>query len=92
MGELKLIWNNNGKHKSNSCTVSVRECVGEYLCSINSPGEIVGTGSDFSRAKENFSEQLTDYINRLTKFRDQVVETKRAYFEAIETDSTGIPL
>ena len=57
-----------------------------------SPMDVVGTGSDFGSARENFAEQLTEYIEELIKFRDEVVETKRAYEEAVMTDCNGKPL
>lgn len=92
MDELKLIWNNDGKHNANSCRVSVRRAVSDFLCNTFSPMDVVGTGSDFGSARENFAEQLTEYIEELIKFRDEVVETKRAYEEAIMTDCNGKPL
>lgn len=92
MNQLKVIWNNDGKHNSGSVTVSARESVGYGLSDIISPTDIKGTGSCFGSALEDFSEQLAEYIEELQKFRHEVVETSRAYTEAIETDFAGNPL
>lgn len=92
MDRLKLIWNNDGKHKSSSVTVSAREAVPYGLSDIISPTDIKGTGSCFGSALEDFSEQLAEYIEELEKFRREVVETSRAYTEAVETDFAGNPL
>lgn len=92
MNEMKLIWHNDGKHDGDSHRVSVRENLGDYLCDVCSPTDIVGTGSDFGSARERFAEMLDEYIAALIKFRDEVVETSRAYYEAVETDFAGNPL
>ena len=92
MNQFKVIWNNDGKHNSNSVTVSAREAISCGLTDIISPTDIKGAGSCFGSALEDFSEQLSEYIEELQKFRSEVVETSRAYTEAIETDFAGNPL
>lgn len=93
MSELKLTWSNDNKHEWSSCRVSIREDLGSGLLAyVCSPTDIVGTGSDFGSAREDLEEKLADYIAALTKFKDEVVGTKRAYEEAIYTDFEGKPL
>lgn len=92
MSELKLIWNDNGKHKYNSVTVSAREAVSYGLSDIISPTDIKGVGSDFGSALSDFDKQLDEYIVELCKFQNEVVRTKKAYFEAIEVDWSGNPI
>ena len=93
MSELKLTWSNDNKHEWDSCRVSIREDLGSGLLSyVCSPTDIVGIGSDFGSAREDLEEKLSDYIAVLTKFKDEVVGTKRAYEEAICTDFGGKPL
>ena len=92
MSTLKLIWNNNGKHMYNSVTVSTRYDVSYGLSDVISPTDIKGTGSDFGSDLSDFAKQLDEYIAELCKFKNEVVRTKKAYFEAIEVDCNGNPI
>lgn len=92
MERLKLVWNNNGKHQSNSVTVSVREHTDFGMFNVISPTDIVGAGSCYGTAKQDFARQLDDYISSLIKFRDEVVNTEKAYTEAVETDYAWRPI
>lgn len=92
MSQLKVIWNNDGKHKLNSVSVSVREGVSYGLSDVISPTDIKGVGSDFGSALGDFTKQLDDYIAELCEFRNEIVRTKKAYFEAIEVDWSGNPI
>ena len=92
MEQLKLVWNNNGKHNSSSFTVSVRELTDFGMSVVISPTDIVGAGSCYGTAKEDFARQLNDYISSLVKFRDEIVNTTRAYTEAVETDYAWNPI
>ena len=92
MSQLKLIWYNDGKHNSNSVTVSVREFFDETPSNPISTADIVGIGSYFGSALEDFEEQLNEHIDALIKFRNEVVSTKRAYNEAVMVDCIGRPI
>lgn len=92
MGQLKLVWNNNGKHKSNSVMVSVRELTDFGMFDVISPTDIVGVGGCYGTAEEDFASKLDEYISSLVKFRDEVVKTKRAYTEAVLTDYAWNPI
>lgn len=92
MEELKLTYHNNGKHKCNSFTVSVRVHSNFGMSDVISPTDLVGTGSCYGAALEDFANELNDYIAILERFRDEVVKTTRAYREAVEVDYSGNPL
>lgn len=92
MGQFKLVWNNNGKHKSNSVTVSVRELTDFGMFDVISPTDIIGVGGCYQTAEEDFASQLNDYISALVKFRDEVVNTERAFSEAVKVDYAGNPI
>lgn len=92
MKKLKLIWNDNGKHKSNSSSVSIREISDYGLSDVISPTDIVGTGSNYGIALEDFIQQFDEYIASLAKFRSEVLSSKKAYEEVISVDFSGNPL
>lgn len=92
MEQLKFIWHDNGKHKSNSSRVSIRELTDYGIFDVVSPTDIVGTGSCYSEALEDFNKQLEDYISSLIKFKTEIANSTKAYTEVVEVDSCGIPL
>lgn len=92
MGQLKLVWYDNGKHKPNSVIVYIKEQIGSSLSDVLSPTDITGSGGCFGTALEDFEEQLDEYISNLVKFRDEVVRTKRAYSDLVKVDCNGNPI
>lgn len=92
MKQLKPIWNDNGKHNSSSSTVSVREFTDYGVFDVISPTDIVGVGSHYGEALEDFINQFNEYIADLEKFRDEILNSKKAYTEAVEVDYSGNPL
>ena len=92
MEQLKLIWHDNGKHNATSSTVSVREFSDYGVFDVISPTDIVGTGSHYGTALEDFIEQFNEYIIYLTKFRDEILNSKRSYEEVVRVDYGGNPL
>lgn len=92
MEQLKFIWHDNGKHKSDSSSVSVREFTDYGVFDVISPTDIVGTGSYYGMALEDFIEQFDEYIASLVKFRNEIADTKRAYEEVVRVDFSGNPL
>ena len=62
MEQLKFIWHNNGKHTSDSSSVSVREFTDYGVFDVISPTDIVGTGSYYGAALEDFIEQFDEII------------------------------
>lgn len=92
MGQFKLVWNNNGKQKSNSVSVSIRELTDFGMFDVISPTDIVGVGGCYGTAEDDFARQLDDYISSLVKFRDEVVNTERAFTEAVLTDYAWNPI
>lgn len=92
MEQLKLIWHDNGKHNSTSSSVSVREFTDIGVFDVISPTDIVGTGSYYGAALEDFADQLNNYIANLEKFRDEIVNSERAYKEAVRVDYSGSPI
>lgn len=92
MKQLKVIWNDNGKHNSTSVTVSVRAFSDCCVFYVDSPTDIIGAGSNYGEALEDFIKGFDEYIDDLIRFRDEILNTKRAYTEAIEVDWRGKPL
>ena len=92
MKELKLIWQDNGKHNATSSVVSVREFTDYSVYDVLSPTDIVGTGSCYGDALADFADQLNEYIGRLQKFRDEVVLTTKAYTEVVEVACDRKPI
>ena len=89
---LKLVWRDDGKHSMRSKTVSISEACSIGLIPVNSPSDLYGSGSCFGTALSDFAKRLDEYISCLSRFRDEVVNTKRAYTEAVEVDYAGNPI
>lgn len=92
MRQLKLVWYDSGKKNSTAITVSVKEAVSFGLSDVISPTDISGSGSCYGNALQDFASQLDEYIEELCKFRDEIVNTSKAYTEAIEVDFGGKPI
>ena len=92
MEQLKLIWNDNGKHNSSSFTVSVRNFTDYGVFDAISPTDIVGSGSHYGEALEDYINQFNEYIVNLEKFRDEFLNSTKAYTEAVEVDWCGNPV
>lgn len=84
MSELKIIWHNDGHHNKDSVRVTVRRQGCDELVAAGTPDFIVGIGSDFGSARADFDKKLSEYIAELTKFRNEIVNSSRAYTEAVE--------
>lgn len=92
MEQIKFIWHDNGKHKSNSSRVSIREFTYYGVFDVISPTDIVGTGSCYGEALADFVEQFEAYINSLVKFKNEIAGSTRAYEEVVEVDCCGNPV
>lgn len=89
--KLVPTWYDDGKHKGNSSVVTVRSIKECGLAAVPSPTDIIGTGCCYGDALEDYIEQFDDYLETLRKFREEVLDTKRAYDEAISVDFSSFP-
>lgn len=79
--------------KGNFWAVSVRDQAPQGLEKLGSPSDIIGTGGCYGTALEDFIAQFDEYLDELKSFRDEVLESKRAYLDAvIVKDSLSTPL
>lgn len=78
--------------RGNSCVVSVQDETPQGLVKLKSPSDITGAGGCYGVALEDYIEQFDKYLRDLKKFRAAVLDTKRAYFDAVEVDSAGRPV
>lgn len=90
MSRLVLTYHDTGKRNSNSFVVSVRGVDHWGTSDVLSPTQATtGTGSNYGEALQDFVRNLDEYISTLTKFRDEIAKTSRAYYEAVEVDFAG---
>lgn len=91
MKELKLAVYYTGR--LNSCVVSMRTTDGipDALYSIPSLSDLAGSGGCFEAALEDFRAEFDEYLESLIRFRDEVLDTERAFNETIDVDFAGRP-
>ena len=91
MEQLKIIWYDDGKHRS---SVSVRSFTHLGVFDVISPTDIIGVGGYYGDALEDFIEQFNSYLDVLTEFRDEVLNTKKSYDNeyVVSVDCGGNPL
>ena len=92
MGRIVPTYYDSGRKTIGSVLVTVRELDHFGTHDVTSPTKVIGTGSDYGSALRNFVTNLDEYISILTKFRDEILKTSRAYKEAIEVDYSGYPV
>lgn len=78
--------------QGNSCEVSVQDNAPYGLEKPMPFSDITGTGSCYGVALKNFIEKFDDYLNDLVRFREKILNSKRAYSDVITVDCTGEPL
>lgn len=66
--------------------VSISELFENTLMSCASPSEIVGYGTNYGSALEDFSDKLEEYIHILIKFKKEIVDTSKAYNKNVYVD------
>lgn len=67
----------------NQCTVSLMSDLGDGMLTITpSVSHLIGTGNCFGEALTNCLTELNKYIADLTRYRDEVMMTEKAYTEA----------
>ncbi len=90
MGRLVLTYHDTGKRNSNSFVVAIRTIDHCGTSEVISPTQAAfGTGSCYGDALKDCIQSLDEYISTLSKFRDEIANTDRAYKEAIEVDFAG---
>jgi hypothetical protein len=94
MEQLKIIWHDDGKHRSNSSSVSIRSFTHLGVFDVISPTDITGVGGCYGDALEDFIEQFDSYLDGLMEFRDEVLNTKKSYDNeyVVSVDCSGNPL
>lgn len=92
MNMFKLTLHDTGRHNSSSSVVSVRILESWGMSDVLSPSDIVGTGDCYRAALEDFIDQFEKYIESLQRFKEEVLDTKRAYEDVVSVDFAGNPV
>ena len=77
----------DGKHESDSITLSVIDQQDGDYYEISSPSDLVAMGKDFNKAFEGLVELIDRQIKELQAFRDNIVNAPK-----IEVDCFGRPI
>lgn len=78
--------------KGNTCIVSIKEVNSLSLAKIVSPSDMSGVGGCYGEALADYTAQLDKYLERLIQFRNRVLNSERAYKEAVHVDFAGNPV